>query len=68
MIAIIAEKVGSLSNKATVINTEKLNELKAVNWSCTIDDARNDLGFDPQYNLQAGLTQAFSWYKANNWL
>jgi len=68
MIAFIAEKVGSLSKKAPVINREKLNELKAVNWSCAIEKARVDLGFIPQYDLQAGLTEAFDWYKANNWL
>ncbi len=68
MIAFIAEKVSSLSNKAPVINREKLNELKAVNWSCSIDAARNELGFNPQFDLEAGLTAAFSWYKANNWL
>jgi len=68
IIAIIAEKVSSLNNKAPVINTEKLNELKAVNWSCDIEQAKYDLGFYPQYNLQAGLTEAFSWYKTNKWL
>jgi len=68
MIAVIAEKVGSLSNKAPVLNTEKLNELKAVNWSCSIEKTRNDLAFQPQYDLKAGLTEAFNWYKANKWL
>jgi len=68
MIAFIAEKVGSLSNKAPVLNIEKLNELKAVNWSCAIEQAKKDFGFNPQYDLRAGLTEAFSWYKANKWL
>lgn len=68
MIAFIAEKVGSLSNKAPVLNIEKLNELKAVNWSCAIGLAKNNFGFNPQYDLRGGLTEAFSWYKANNWL
>jgi UDP-glucose 4-epimerase len=68
MIAIISEKVSSLSSNAPVLNTEKLNELKAVNWSCAIECAKNDLFFYPQYDLQAGLTEAFSWYKANKWL
>jgi len=68
MVAFIAEKVSSLSNKAPVINREKLNELKAVNWSCAIEAARNELGFNPQFDLEAGLTEAFSWYKANSWL
>lgn len=68
MIAIITEKISSLSNNAPVLNTEKLNELKAVNWSCAIERAKNDLSFYPQYDLRAGLTEAFSWYKANKWL
>ena len=68
MIAFIAEKVSSLSHKAPVINTEKLNELTAVNWGCAIEKAKADLGFIPQYDLQAGLTEAFDWYKANKWL
>lgn len=68
MIAKIAEKIGSLSNQAPVINTEKLNELKAVNWSCSIDKAKRELGFLPAHDLRAGLSAAFSWYKNNNWL
>jgi len=68
MIAVIAEKIGYLSNRAPVINTEKLNELKAVNWSCAIEPAVHDMGFHPLYNLEDGLTEAFSWYKMNKWL
>ncbi len=44
MIAIIAEKVGYLSNKAPVINIEKLTELTAVNWSCSIEPAKQGFG------------------------
>lgn len=68
MIAGIAEKIGSLTNKAAVLNIEKLNELKAVNWSCNIDTAKADLDFHPTYNLQAGVAETIQWYKANKWL
>ena len=68
MIAGIAEKVSSLTNKAAVLNIEKLNELKAVNWSCNIDQAKLDLDFHPVYNLQEGVTETINWYKANKWL
>ena len=68
MIAGIAEKVSSLTNKAAVLNIEKLNELKAVNWSCNIDAAKADLDFQPVYNLQAGVAETIQWYKANKWL
>ena len=68
MIAGIAEKVSSLTNKAAVLNIEKLNELKAVNWSCNIDQAKADLDFHPAYSLQEGVAETIQWYKANKWL
>lgn len=68
LIAIVSEKLCSLNNKAAVLNLEKLNELMAVNWACDIDPANAALGFYPQYNLQAGLTETLNWYKTNKWL
>lgn len=67
-IATVSEFIGSLRNQTPILNTEKLNELTAVNWFCNIDNARHDLGFYPSYNLEAGVTETISWYKANNWL
>jgi UDP-glucose 4-epimerase len=67
-IAFIAEKVGSLTNKATVLNTEKLKELTGVNWACEIEKAKYDLGYNPVYNLDAGLNETLNWYKTNKWL
>jgi UDP-glucose 4-epimerase len=68
LIAIIAEKYSSLSNKAAVLNREKLNELMAVNWDCSIEAAKTDLGFSPEHNLQSGITETLGWYKSHNWL
>ena len=67
-IATVSEFIGSLRNQTPILNTEKLIELTAANWFCNIDDARHDLGFYPSYNLEAGVTETISWYKANNWL
>ena len=68
LIALISEKVGSLTSKAAVLNSEKLLELMAVNWSCEIDKAKYDLGYYPLFNLGAGLTETLNWYKTNKWL
>jgi len=67
-IAYIAEKISSLSNKAAVLNTEKLKELTGINWSCEIESAKHDLGYYPLYNLEAGLIETLNWYKTNKWL
>lgn len=68
VIAVIAEKVSSLSNKASALNVEKLNELTAVNWNCDIEQAKYDMGFRPEYDLNAGLTETLTWYRAQKWL
>ncbi|MCR8556218.1 NAD(P)-dependent oxidoreductase [Mucilaginibacter sp. BJC16-A38] len=68
LIANIAEKISSLRNQAAVLNVEKLNELMAINWNCDITPAKVDLGFDPVYDLKAGVNETLKWYKANKWL
>ena len=68
LIARVSEKVSSLSDKASVLNVEKLNELMAINWDCDITPAKTDLGFSPVYDLKAGVAETIKWYKANNWL
>jgi nucleoside-diphosphate-sugar epimerase len=68
IIAVVSEKVSYLRNKPAVVNTEKIDELMAVNWSCNNEKAKAGLGFHPAYNLQQGLAETLTWYKANKWL
>jgi UDP-glucose 4-epimerase len=67
-IALLSEKYSSLRNEAAVLNTEKLNELMAVNWYCDIKQARSGIDFSPEHDLRAGITETVKWYKANKWL
>jgi len=68
IIASLAEKVGSLNNKAAILNNDKLKELTAVNWTCSIDKAKYDLGYYPLFNLDNGLAETLIWYQKNKWL
>ncbi|MCJ8211512.1 NAD(P)-dependent oxidoreductase [Mucilaginibacter sp. RS28] len=68
ILAVLNEKIASLSNKAPALNLEKLNELTAPNWACSIEAAEQELGFYPQYNLERGLEETLKWYKDHNWL
>jgi len=68
LIAGISQKVSSLSNSAPIINLEKLDELMATNWSCSIELAKQDLGYYPQHALSEGLQETLQWYKDNNWI
>jgi nucleoside-diphosphate-sugar epimerase len=56
------------SDKAPVLNREKLNELTAPNWACSIEAARKDLHYRPFYNLKTGLAESMAWYTEKKWL
>ncbi len=62
------ERLYSLAGKTPTVNREKLNELTAANWYYGIDEAKKDLGFDPQYNLNEGMQQTLQWYKQHRWI
>jgi nucleoside-diphosphate-sugar epimerase len=68
MMAGFLDFVYSFSSTTPVLNREKLKELTASNWICSIDAARNKLEYRPQYDLRQGLTETLTWYKENKWL
>ena len=68
VMARVMEAAYTSSGKTPALNQEKLNELAAENWNCSIERIRQDLGFVPEYDLEKGLTHTLKWYKENNWL
>ncbi|MBN9351184.1 MAG: NAD(P)-dependent oxidoreductase [Chitinophagaceae bacterium] len=64
----ISEEFEQLFNKTPVLNEEKLKELTAKNWTCSIDKARRELNFNPSFDLEKGLAETLQWYNQSNWL
>lgn len=56
------------SKNTPTLNREKMAELTAVNWACTIDRAKQDFGYEPRFNLARGILDTVKWYKENGWL
>jgi UDP-glucose 4-epimerase len=67
-LAFAMERLYGWRGKAPVLNREKLHELTAVNWQCSIEKAKSQLGFCPQYSLEQGLKETLQWYHQNKWL
>jgi nucleoside-diphosphate-sugar epimerase len=67
-LASILEKTYNVFNKVPALNKDKIQELIAPNWNCSIHKAAHELGFKPSYVLQEGLTQTLQWYRKNKWL
>jgi nucleoside-diphosphate-sugar epimerase len=66
--ALVQEKLAAWKGKAATLNRDKLAELTAANWSCSIERLQQELGIVPRFDLQSGLGQTLQWYKENNWL
>lgn len=58
--------IGKISGKPALLNSDKLNELVAANWGCSIQKAENQLNFKPAYDLDKGLAETIDWYKKTN--
>jgi len=57
-----------ISGRITLFNTQKMQELLAPNWICSIDKAKALLGWDPQPELAKRLRQTLAWYREHGWL
>ena len=55
-------------DKTPALNREKIPELTAESWQCSIEKAVKDFGYAPRYNLERGIEETVKWYKQNNWL
>lgn len=67
-IASVLELIYSFRADSPALNKEKVNELNAENWACSIRELEQDLGFVADYPLRRGLEETIHWYKENKWL
>ena len=65
---IIGDVRSRLTGKAWVVNSQKIREFLQTSWTCSSQRIRAELGFCPQYPLERGIQETFSWYRENNWL
>lgn len=68
LIAHASEFLAGLSGKYPTLNVEKVNELKARDWSCDIKALQSDVGYAPQYDLNKGLQETIKWCRKENLL
>ncbi|MGQ9707350.1 MAG: NAD-dependent epimerase/dehydratase family protein [bacterium] len=57
-----------LKREPTIFNPDKVRELCQDRWVCSLEKAKIELGFEPEYNLSRGGAITVSWYKEKGWL
>ena len=64
----ISEAFGKLNGHIPSLNRDKVNEIKAKNWRCEIEELVKDMQYTPKVMLEEGVKMTVKWYKENNWL
>jgi nucleoside-diphosphate-sugar epimerase len=60
--------IGEKMSKKSIINSDKVRELRYSNWTCDTGKAMNELGFQPKIMLREGIKWTADWYKIHRWL
>jgi len=62
------ESVSKIRNKPTILNRQKMEEIRQSNWSISSRRAQQDFDYRTQYPLPTGLKKTIGWYRENGWL
>jgi len=64
----IAGFITEWSGRSSIVNHDKLRELKHLNWVCDASKAAKRLKFEPQVNIKEGARWTADWYRLHQWL
>ena len=68
LVCTVSQWLAGLRNKQTTLNMDKYNILCQRNWRCSIEPARSELHFKPEWTLARGVEETVGWYKAAGWI
>ena len=68
LVSCIAGKAAALLGRTSTLNLDKYRIMRQRYWKCSIEAARRDLGYRPQWPLTRGVRAAVEWYKTEGWL
>jgi dihydroflavonol-4-reductase len=68
IVCLLQEIIGKVSGKNMFLNREKAKELVQSNWTCSIEKAKKDFGFDPHISLNEGFSRTYEWYLKMGWM
>jgi dihydroflavonol-4-reductase len=63
-----AEVLGKMRKDPSILNRQKFEELRQDGWVVDTQQAKEKLGFSPQYSLKKAIHETIDWYTTNNWL
>jgi dihydroflavonol-4-reductase len=68
ILAFFLEKIAVLSGTSTILNRQKMNELKQPFWVISPRRAQSDFDYTTTVPLAEGIEKTVRWYRDNHWL
>lgn len=67
-IASFIELVARMRGKPTILDRQKMKEIREQYWMASNVKMKTELGFSPKISLEDGLRITLEWYRENNWI
>ncbi len=64
----LGHAVARVRDTPSMLNLDKTRELIAGSWICSVDKAREDLGFAPRVSAQTRIQETADWYRGAGWV
>jgi len=68
LVAELAELQSAITKKPVLLNRDKVHEILAGGWVCSIKKAERDLGFEPRIGIDEGMRTTVHWCREHNWI
>jgi len=67
-IAGLSEFGSIFKKKPSVLDWEKRLDITQLNWICSIDRSKKELGYSPKVAIKEGFEETIEWYKREKWI
>ena len=67
-VASVIELIARIRRKPTILDRQKMKEIREQYWTASSQKFKTQLGFSPQLSVEEGFEITYKWYKKNLWL
>lgn len=67
-VAALSGSLGRFRKTPPILDREKGRDITQPFWICSVEKARNELGYRQQTSIEEGVRQTVEWYREHGWL
>ena len=67
-VCLLQQIVSKVTRRASLLNLQKYEELRASGWVCNPSKLLSDIGFACDTRLKQGIAETLAWYTREHWL